>query len=97
MSVVDALEAELAAIRVLAPNVADSALAAGALALAGGLDNADNSLTSRSMALHELRETMRTLHALTPTVEREDDLAKLRSRHAERRHGFAGSAGPLDA
>lgn len=93
MSVTEALEGELATIRASAPNVADSALAAGALALAEGLDNTKNSLTSRSMALHELRETMKVLHALTPVAEREDDLAKLRTRNATRRAGVAGTAG----
>ena len=89
MGVVEAVERDLEAIRGLAPDLADGTLAAAARRLAEGLDNPKNSLTSRSIATRELRDTMTALRALMPLTEQEDDLARLRQRHADRRAGDA--------
>ncbi len=63
MSVVDATLRDIAEIRRRAPDLADSALAAGALVLAAGLDD-DNSLTSKAQAMKVFADAMSQLQAL---------------------------------
>lgn len=74
----DAVRAELVELK------ADgSALGASALMLAVSLDDAGNSLTSRSMAARELRETLgrvRVLAASRREPDKLDDLAERRRR-----------------
>ena len=60
-----------------------SALGASALTLAGAIDDVGNSLTSRSMAARELRETLvrvRLLASSRREPDKLDDLAERRRR-----------------
>lgn len=94
MSVHAAVVQELAKLRDVAPDLADGAFAATALALALEIDAPDNSATSKSMCAGQLREVLKELHALTPPAEEEDDLAKLRADRAARLDARAGVAAP---
>ncbi len=84
MSVVDATEADLAAIRKLAPALADSALGALALALASEIDEAGNSATSKSMCARALTDVLGQLRDLTPENGEGDSLDDLSARRATR-------------
>jgi hypothetical protein len=86
VSVVGALERELAVMGVAA---GDSTLAASALALAGELDSAGNSATSKSMCAKALLDVMNRLRELTPEVST-DGLDDLASRRDRRRAKAAG-------
>lgn len=83
-SVVEAVEHDLALIRQAAPELAESALAASLLVLAGELDNSRNSATSKSMCARALLDTMEKLRELVPPGEEEDSLDELRARRAAR-------------
>jgi hypothetical protein len=86
VSVVAAVERELVSL----PSVLrEGALAAAAVALAEILDDVHNSATSRSMVAKELRETLASLRALAPPVERKDELSELRSARAAGRRSTA--------
>lgn len=88
MSVTEAVERDLAA---MPSGVADSGLAAVALALAAELDAPKNSATSKSMCAGQLRDALRDLRALAPPKRERDELDDLRIRHASRRSGVAGT------
>jgi len=66
--------------------LADSTLAASALALAAELDDR-NSATSKSMCAKELRETIAALWAQCPAEEEADGIDELAKRRAARRAG----------
>lgn len=85
-SVVEAVERELARLHKRgAVDLADSAMAAAALALALEIDTGGNSATSKSMCAKELRETLSALWAAAPPEEAMDDLDELAQRRASRR------------
>lgn len=76
--VADAVRSELEGLKSVT-----SALGASALMLAESLDDSGNSLTSRSMAARELRETMdrvRLLASARREPDKLDDLAERRRR-----------------
>lgn len=77
--VIDAIDNELAGLREHAPEIADSALAAAARALAYELENPYNSLTSKSQATKELRDGMDRLRELVPDDSEEDAIDGLRA------------------
>lgn len=81
MSVVEAVKRDLEA---FGGELAETSLAASALALAVELD-ADNSATSKSMCAKALMETMERLRELAPPKQREDD--ELERVRAQRRSG----------
>jgi hypothetical protein len=68
---------DLESLRALDPDLADSGLAASAIALARGIDNPRNSLTSKAMAQRALRETIDRLLELAPAPETHDRLDQL--------------------
>jgi hypothetical protein len=73
-----------------APDLATSALAASALALAREIDKPKNSATSKSMCAKALLDVLETLRDLAPPEEEADQLDDLSSRRAARL--AAGSA-----
>ena len=85
MSVSEAVRRDIAALRLRAGPVADSALAASALVLAAELDADKNSATSKSMCAKVLRETMDRLAELAPAPEEADQLDELSAARAARR------------
>jgi hypothetical protein len=91
MSVRDAVESDLAVIRKTAPRVADSALAATALALAAEIDG-DNSATSKSMCAKSLMEALDRLRAMAPAKREVDDIDRVAAQREKRRAAAAGGA-----
>lgn len=89
MSVVEAVERDLALIAERDKGLAESALAASALVLAAELDSAGNSATSKSMCARALREALDRLRELAPAEAEEDKLDELGSRRAARIGGAA--------
>lgn len=81
---------ELARLRERDPELASSAVAAGALAMAMELDDPGNSATSKSMCMKALMDAMDHLRALSPVVEEADGLDEIAARRA-RRLGGAGA------
>lgn len=88
-TVIDATEKELAALARRNPELAGSALAASAVALAYEIQNPYNSATSKSMCARELRETMAKLRELAPEAEQEDGIDELGDRREARRRRAA--------
>lgn len=85
MLVVEAAEHDLAKLREVSPELADSAMAATALALAREIDDDDNSATSKSMCARALVDIFEQLRALAPErEEKEDRLVDLATRRAAR-------------
>jgi hypothetical protein len=78
--VVDAVHRDLAR---MPEDLATSALAASALALAGEMDNR-NSATSKSMCAKALLDTLNRLRELSPPVRVEDDLDRQRAKREAR-------------
>ena len=85
MSVVEAVERDIEAIRKYDSALADSTLAALALALADEIDAPGNSATSKSMNAHQLRDTMVKLRELAPPRKVKDGVDDLKARRAKRR------------
>lgn len=83
LSVVAAVERDLAELAKRDKALASSAMAAAALALARELD-AKNSATSKSMCARALTETLEKLRALAPDEEAHDQLDSLAARRAAR-------------
>lgn len=79
MSVVSAVERDLAEIRAVDEGLAESALAATALALARELD-AEGSATSKSMCANALRDTLAALRERMPEVPAADRVSGLQER-----------------
>jgi hypothetical protein len=78
-SVVAAVGRDLEEIRQRAPEVADSALAASAVALAYEIDKASNSATSKSMCARAMHEALDKLRELTPPKQEDDRIDNLAS------------------
>jgi hypothetical protein len=91
MDVGDAVARDLDKLRQHAPELAESALAASALALAAEIDSAGNSATSKSMCARELRDTLDRLRELAPPEEEEDGLDELTARRTARLAGGSGT------
>jgi hypothetical protein len=85
MTVVEAVERDLDAIRRVAPEVADSGVAASALALAAELDSPNNSATSKSMCAKALADAMKTLREWSPPAQKKDGVDELRDRRNAQR------------
>ena len=85
--VVAAVERDLALIRKLSPELADSALAASALAMAREIDTPHNSATSKSMCAKALLDALALIRDLSPPTEEGDTLDELASRRALRLTG----------
>lgn len=92
-SVVGAVERDLEKIRERDADLAESALAATALALARELDGS-NSATSKSMCAKALNDTMSELRELCPPEREKDAVDELKQLRERRRsgHGGAGTA-----
>lgn len=84
MSVVDAVNRDLDRLRRRDPLLADSALAATALAMAAEIDAA-NSATSKSMCEAALQKALDRLAELAPPERERDGLDDLSARRAKRR------------
>lgn len=92
-AVVEAVRRDLDVIAERAPGLAQSALAATALALAREIDTPGNSATSKSMCARSLLDTLDELRELAPPPEMKDSLDELSARREARRAGrFATSA-----
>lgn len=85
MTVFDAIEKDLDSIRRYAPSVADSGLAAAALALAAEVDRPRNSATSKSMCAKVLMETMDRIRAIAPETKSADRIDDLHAKRTARR------------
>ena len=83
MSVLDGVEADLAAIAERAPYLKESALAAMARELATQMD-ARNSATSKAMCAKALTDILDQLRALAPEKEEGDKLDDLAARRDAR-------------
>lgn len=83
LTAVAAVRRDLADIAKRDPRLAESGLAATALALASELD-AKNSATSKSMCARALVEALEKLRALAPEEEAHDQLDSLAARRAAR-------------
>lgn len=92
MDVFEAVLRDLDAIRARDEDLADSALAATALALATEIDNEDNSATSKSMCAKALAEIMRELRELAPRERKADGIDAITDWFAERRAAASGGA-----
>lgn len=80
-SVVEATKRDLAELG----DLADSALAASALALARELDDDSNSATSKSMCARALKETLDRLRELAPPKREADGVDELKAERERRR------------
>lgn len=89
MSVREAVECDLAEIRRTAPQLADSALAATALALAEEMDG-DNSATSKSMCARALMDALEQLRALAPPRKESDGIDRIAAQRQKRRAAAGG-------
>jgi hypothetical protein len=89
LSVVEAVEADLAE-----SPLAKSAMAATALALAREIDAPGNSATSKSMCAKALVDVLREMRALAPPAEEETELDR---RRREREQRLAGLSAPRPA
>lgn len=85
LSVVKAVEDDLARLGKRDAKLAKSAHAATALALARDLDDTENSATSHSLCARALNETMTLLFELAPEERRGGKIDELKSRRAARR------------
>lgn len=83
--VVEATERDLARIRKRDRDLADSALAASAVAMAREIENPFNSATSKSMCQARLADAMQTLRGLAPPEEVADGIDEIADRRAKRR------------
>lgn len=84
MSAVKAVEKDLKRLRERDKELAESTLAATALAMAHELDGA-NSATSKSMCARVLNETMERLWELAPAEKENDGVDELTARRDARR------------
>jgi hypothetical protein len=78
---------DIDAIRGRSAELADSGLAASALAMAQEIDKPGNSATSKSMCARSLLEVMNRLRELAPETEEEDEVDAARKRRAARLGG----------
>jgi hypothetical protein len=90
---VESVQRDLAKIREASEPLADSALAASALAMAIEIENPHNSATSKSMCARALFDALEELRVLTPPAAEKDALDELKARREGRLAGGAGTAG----
>lgn len=90
-TVADAVMRELARLAKRDEWLAESPLAASALALAVQMDDPGNSATSKANCARALNETLDRLRALAPPIDTRDSLDELGTRRAAR---LAGRAAP---
>jgi hypothetical protein len=88
VSVAEAVRSELNG---FPDDLAQSALAATALAMAELVDDRSHSATSRSMCAGKLMDALEQLRALAPPKQERDDVDDLKARRAERRARSAGA------
>jgi hypothetical protein len=86
VSVVEAVERELDDLRTIDARLADSGLAALALAMAREIDSSGNSATSKAMCAGRLHDAMDRLRELTPDEQERTQLDELTERRAKRQH-----------
>lgn len=86
-TVIEAAMRDVQAIRKRDPELAKSALAAAAVALAYEIEHPYNSATSKSMCSRELRETIDRLRELAPEQEETDRLDELTAQRSARIDG----------
>jgi hypothetical protein len=91
MSVVKAVEHDVKTLAKRAPDLAKSALAASALALAAEIDDPNNSATSKSMCARALIDTLDRMRDLAPDGDEKDKLDELSTRRAARIAGRPGA------
>lgn len=82
---------DLEDVRRRSPKLAQSALAATALALAAQLDNPHTSATSKSMCAKALLDTLDQVRELCPPEEEPDEVDELAARRTARRAGGSAS------
>jgi hypothetical protein len=85
---VKAVRAELRALDERKPGIADSALAAGAIAVAKRLDHPDTTAAAAASCLRALERTLEGLHAQAPDTTPagpENELERRRAKRAARR------------
>lgn len=87
ITVVGSVKRDLDEIAKVAPDLAESGLAAMALTLARELDKAKNSATSKSMCARALADVLDQLRELTPEKEKRDGLDEIADRRAQRLAG----------
>ena len=83
--VIDAARRDLEALARRSPELAESALAASAVAMAFELEHPFNSATAKSMCARALREALRELRELAPAEEVKDGIDKIAEQAAKRR------------
>lgn len=88
MTVHSATVRDLKAIAKRSPDLAESALAATALALAQEIDG-DNSATSKSMCARALTDVLQQLRDIVPPEEKKDAIDELKAKRLARRGGTA--------
>lgn len=86
-TVIEAAQRDIESVRKRDAELADSALAASAVALAYEIENPYNSATSKSMCARELRDTLDRLRELAPKAKEKDGLDDLSARRAARLGG----------
>lgn len=89
MSVLEAVEAELAVVAKRDRALASSGLAAAALAMARELDDPGNSATSKSMCAGKLIVALGELRDLLPPEQKRDGVDDLSERRSKRRKAAA--------
>jgi hypothetical protein len=85
---VKAVRAELRALDERKPGIKDSALAAGAIAVAKRIDHPDTTAAAAASCLRALERTLGTLHAQAPEPQaktQENELERRRAKRAARR------------
>lgn len=88
---IEAVERDIAELAKRDPGLADSALAATAVAMAYEIAHPFNSATSKSMCAKQLREALEELRDLAPDRPEEDGVDDLSKRRAKRLAGRAAS------
>lgn len=83
-AVIEAVERDIERIRRRDPELADSALAASAVAMAYEIALPFNSATSKSMCQARLAETLGTLRELMPPEQKRDKIDEIAARRADR-------------
>lgn len=84
-SAIENAERDIEKIRKRDAGLAESALAAGLVAMARQVEHPYNSATSQSMCMREMRETRDRLWELAPEEEHADSLDELKQARARRR------------
>ena len=87
----NAVGSELERLRKSAPDLADGALAASALAMAMEIEHPFNSATSKAACQARLAEALKELRELAPAEEAMDGIDQLAAKRAARRAGGAAT------